>query len=204
MIFKSALFVAFAAIGVTSRTIMIGDSILASDQHIQRWIEAHVHHSIENYAVIGASLHEGWVASIPEQYASVNKTPPIDVVILDGGGNDVMSHRNDCEAFDDACRLAIDEACDLAAHLMGQMKTDGIKHILYVGFYQIPGLEPVAEYGTEKLKEICQGSCIFVDLFNVTIPLAWDGMHPSDQGYDTIASEIVTSAHKNHLPLTRF
>lgn len=205
MIFKViSLFIAlFAAIGTATanRTVMIGDSVLASDQKIQHFIERHVGHSIENYAVIGASLHEGWVASVPEQYASVDKTPPIDVLVLDGGGNDVMSHRRDCEAFDDACRVAIDEASDMVAHLLDQIKTDGVKHVLYVGFYQIPGLGPVAKYGSEKLRNICHGSCVFVDLFNVSVPLAWDGMHPSDEGYDTIALQVMTSARKHGISL---
>lgn len=54
-------------------------------------------HSIENQAVIGASLHEGWVPSIPTEYGWVSKTPVPDTIIMDGGGNDVISVKEDCQ-----------------------------------------------------------------------------------------------------------
>jgi lysophospholipase L1-like esterase len=186
---RNALFWALAGTAV-ARTIMVGDSILASDHKIQRVLESHAGHAVENYALIGASLHEGWVVSVPQQYADVPKTPPIDVVVLNGGGNDVMSHRADCDAFNEACQATIREARDIAWGLLSRLASDGVRHALYVGFHRIPGLEQAAAYGASQMQAICVGACVFVDLANVTVPLGWDGLHPSDEGYDRIAQAI--------------
>lgn len=46
-------------------------------------------HSIENIAIVGSSLHEGWTKSIPQEYAELDKTVMPTTIIMDGGGNDV-------------------------------------------------------------------------------------------------------------------
>lgn len=73
---------------------MIGDSMFSGGE-VKNELEKLANHkvTIENSAVGGASFHEGWVQSIPAQYASLNITEenaPI-TAIVDGGGNDVMS-----------------------------------------------------------------------------------------------------------------
>ena len=66
-----------------------------------------------------------------------------------GGGNDVFSIRDDCIKFNDACKYQIDSAMEIAGTLLNRMKTDGVKHVIYLGFYQINRFEQVAEYGSE-------------------------------------------------------
>lgn len=180
---------------------MVGDSILASGQKIQRVLELHAGHAVENHAVIGASLHEGWVLSVPQQYDDVPKAPRIDVVVLNGGGNDVMSHKADCDAFNEACQATIREAADIARSLLDRLACDGVRHALYVGFHHIPGLEQAAAYGASMLRSICVDGCVFVDLANVTVPLAWDGLHPSDEGYDRIAEAIWRASQAHGIAL---
>jgi hypothetical protein len=54
------------------------------------------------------------VASVTDQYYGMNKNPSPTTIILDGGGNDVMSNLGDCQSFDDRCRQVVNEVgCQL-------------------------------------------------------------------------------------------
>jgi hypothetical protein len=55
-----------------ARTTMIGDSMFAGageegngGSRVQEDLEAYCGHSIENKAIVGSSLHEGWTKSVP-------------------------------------------------------------------------------------------------------------------------------------------
>lgn len=185
------------------RTVMVGDSVLASDHKIQRFLEEKAGHSLENYAVIGASIHEGWVASVRDQYDAVNQTPAIHTMIVNGGGNDVMSHRDDCVAFTDTCRDVLEDSIAMVDELVTRMEADGVAHILYLGFYRVPGLEKAADYASTRLQERLgkKEKCVFVDLRNVSVPLAWDGLHPTDEGYATIGLTIWDVAAEHKVPI---
>ncbi len=57
---------------VTARTTMIGDSMFAGrgeqgngGSRVQEDLEQYCGHPIENKAIVGSSLHEGWTPSIP-------------------------------------------------------------------------------------------------------------------------------------------
>lgn len=57
---------------VAARTVMIGDSMFAGageqgngGSTVQEHLEAHCGHAIENKAIVGSSLHEGWTQSVP-------------------------------------------------------------------------------------------------------------------------------------------
>ncbi len=74
----------------------------------------------------GSSLHEGWTKSIPAEWREDVPKPPVPTtVIVDGGGNDVISVRSDCEAFNGNCARQIDEAVSIAADLLEQMHSEG-------------------------------------------------------------------------------
>ena len=62
-----------------------------SNDAVKNALEGYLDHKveIENFAVGGASLHDGWVQSIPDKYASISKDPVPMTIIMDGGGNDV-------------------------------------------------------------------------------------------------------------------
>jgi hypothetical protein len=46
-------------------------------------------------------------------------------VIMDGGGNDVISVRSDCEAFNDNCLRQVDEAVSIGKGLLEQLHKEG-------------------------------------------------------------------------------
>jgi len=195
---------------LATRSVIIGDSMFWSGwlffggqpSPLAKWLETWAVHSIENHALVGASLEDGWVKSIRSQYDSLNKQPTITTLIMDGGGNDVMSHRSDCEKFNDACIQMINHSLSIAQGIFESAKQDYISDILYLGFYYLPGLEFAADYANPKLNQICSDAeinCYFVDpRHNDTTGtglktpemLGSDGLHPNEQGYKILAEMI--------------
>lgn len=53
------------------------------------------------------------------------KTPVPTTVIMDGGGNDVISVRSDCEAFNGNCVRQIDEAVSIGKELLDTLHDAG-------------------------------------------------------------------------------
>uniref|UniRef100_A0A6C0ICG5 SGNH hydrolase-type esterase domain-containing protein n=1 Tax=viral metagenome TaxID=1070528 RepID=A0A6C0ICG5_9ZZZZ len=192
------------------RSVIIGDSMYWSGplffggqpSPLSKWLETWSGHSIENHALVGASLEEGWIKSIPSQYRDLNKTPNITTLIMDGGGNDVMSHKSECEEWKPSCQTMIDQCAGIAESLLEKAYTDGIQRVLYLGFYYLPGLERAADAANPLLAQVCANAtieCHFVDpRYNSTtgtgLPtpamLGPDGLHPTTEGYKILAQMI--------------
>jgi lysophospholipase L1-like esterase len=149
----------------------------------------------------------GWVENIQQEYQFLNKDPVITTMIMDGGGNDVFSNRDHCTLFDQQCKDLIDKVTSIAEGLLKKMDEDGIEHVIYLGFYYIPGLEQAVDYGSEKMSAVCEAAtvgCHFADPrwrdgkgFNSEGHLAGDGVHPTDEGYEKLA-EIIWAVHLDH------
>ena len=205
----------------TNRSVIIGDSMFWSGwlffggqpSPLSKWLETWAGHSIENHALVGASLENGWVKSIRAQYDSLNKKPNITTLIMDGGGNDVISHRGDCEQFNNACVSMINNSLSIAAGLFNSAYQDGVYNILYLGFYYLPGLDRAADYANPALAEICKNAtvnCHFIDpRYNATtgtgLPtpamLGPDGLHPNEDGYKLLASMIWNVSVNHSIPI---
>lgn len=54
-----------------------------------------------------------------------------------GGGNDVITVRDDCVKFNDRCKAQIDDAMLIAGDLLDKMQREGVQHVLYLGFYKV-------------------------------------------------------------------
>ena len=170
--------------------VLVGDSILAGRDAlwglgaINKYLNEFSGQILDNYAKIGSSLHDGWVTSVPQLYTDMRtKTAPAvpTTIVLNGGGNDVISVRDDCWAFNDKCRLQIDSAMEIAERLILRMHDDGVQHIIYLGFYYAFNMTQAADYGTESLKRVCGAAavdCHVADVRNLNIVVGWDGMHP--------------------------
>jgi len=182
------------------RTVIIGDSMFWSGplfwsgqpSPLSRWLESRAGHAIENHARVGASLAEGWVESIPHQYQDVAQRDTITSIIMDGGGNDIMSHRHDCEAWNTACQTTINASIAIATSLLDTIRHDGIGHVFYLGFYHLPGLETAADEASIRMHSLCSENCHFVDpRNNITLAMIGpDGVHPTDEGYRVLAAMI--------------
>jgi lysophospholipase L1-like esterase len=162
---------------------------------------------IQNYALVGSSLHEGWVKSIPTLYRDmIDKTKPTvpTTVLMNGGGNDVITARNDCFAFNDGCRRQVDSAMDIAKQLLLRMSQDGVQHVIYLGFYYVKGMQPVADYGTMRLQEICGSApldCHVADVRDLNITTGWDGVHPTQAGYEALARRLWDVKNTYNIPI---
>ena len=172
--------------------MLVGDSILAGRDAlwglgaINKYLNEFSGQKLDNYAKIGSSLHEGWVTSVPQLYTDMRtKTAPQvpTTIVLNGGGNDVISVRDDCWAFNDKCRLQIDSAMEIAEKLILRMHDDGVQHIIYLGFYYAFNMTQAADYGTESLKRVCGAAAIdshVEDERTLDIVVGWDPMHPGE------------------------
>ena len=203
------------------RSVMIGDSLFWSGlpflpgnpSHLAEWLMTWAGHDIEDYALVGASVNYGGIKSIPEQYLEIVKYPQITTLIMDGGGNDAITFRNHCEQLDPVCVNMIHETSSLVRGVLGSAYMDGILHVIYLGFYYLPGLEKAADLAYILFKKECDDAsveCHFVDprwnattLTGLETPkhLGSDGVHPDTEGYKLLASMIWSSKLEWNIPV---
>ena len=138
------------------------------------------------YYVGGAAVNNGaGQLNIPYQYdsmakvdTSVQNPKDIKVVIMDGGGNDVLIDQRSCLSDASMSALMADTACMNAVagagarmkSLWQEMATDGVKQVVYYFYPHLdpaggvllptpaPGVNLVDDYGASKYQEICCGS----------------------------------------------
>lgn len=176
------------------RTIILGDSMFAGGSSIPSLLEDWAGHAIENYAKVGSSLQEGWVISVPHQYDMIPSKSNITTVIMDGGGNDVFSRRQECLGLSENCKQNIRISLDIVGNMLEKMETNQVDHVIYLGFYYAKGLNKAIDFGMQELSTICNENgvipCFLVDPRNFSIPLGWDGVHPTSEGYRRLATAI--------------
>lgn len=181
---------------VLGKTVIIGDSLFAGGSNIpsllSQWSGSH----IENYAQVGASLVDGWVLSIPKQYNSIENKSNISTLIMDGGGNDVFSLRRDCYLFNQKCKDQIQRSIHtLETFLQNNISA---KNIIYLGFYYARGMNQAIDVGMDLLSSVCKEDheipCFLIDPRNFSLPLGWDGVHPTNEGYQRLAMAIWDTA----------
>jgi hypothetical protein len=184
------------------QVVMIGDSYMAASfgnvganivADAQKAGSLAAGKNYREFYVAGASMNGsmGTDLNIPYQYDSealVNKadnnlltvTNPKDVqvVIMDGGGNDVLINQRSClsdatEAAlmaDTACQNAVTNAAATMDKLWKEMATGGVKHIVYYFYPHLdtagggflptpaPGVNLVDDEGALAYQKICCGS----------------------------------------------
>lgn len=211
-----SFFSAFCVAAAT-RSVIIGDSLFRSGieflegpaSPLADWLTEWAGHDIENHALVGASVEGGWVESIRDQYRDLEKQPVITTLIMDGGGNDICSHRSDCEIMNDVCRSVIDHSVVMIQEIMEEAIRDGVRNILYLGPYYVPGLEAAADYACPRLMAACEATdSHFVNpLINATndkplhLLLGDDGLHPTTESYKILAQMIWTQKMRFNIPI---
>lgn len=176
-----------------------------------------------NYSVPGTSMANG---QIPGQFTTaVRVDPDIKLVIMDGGGNDVLLGAPQCEnwgsASNPACQAVVQRALDTAVELTADMFAAGVTDIVFFGYPHIPpnglltGIAPneILDYSIPLSQKNCESAedltggalrCYFIDtrpLFGDTyryINLV-DGVHPTAAGADLIAEAIYSIMKDNCL-----
>lgn len=186
-------------------SLVIGDSMFAGGSTIVRHLSEWSNHALTNKAVVGAGMRDGWVASIPSQYYGYTGPAP-RTVLMDGGGNDVFSVQDKCALFSEECITVLDEVNRIFTDLMEVMGQRGVENVLFLGSYYVrDSLKRAIDYGVDKMKEGCtnktEPACYFVDTRNLTFPLGWDNVHPTEEGYFAMATAIWDKSLDNNVPL---
>jgi hypothetical protein len=184
------------------QVVMIGDSYMAAafgnvganivaDAHMAGALPAGKNY--REFYVAGSSMNGsmGSNLNIPYEYnteakgnvadnngLTVTNPKDIQVVIMDGGGNDVLINQRSClmdatEAAlmaDTACQTAVSNAAATMDTLWKQMASDGVKQIVYYFYPHLntagggflttpaPGVNLVDDEGALSYQKICCGS----------------------------------------------
>jgi hypothetical protein len=80
----------------------------------------------------------------------------------------------------------------------------GVAHVIWMGFFYLPGLNKAVDYGTQELTKVCKAAkvdCHFADPRDLDIPRGWDGVHPTDEGYKMLAERIWEVKTDNNIPI---
>jgi lysophospholipase L1-like esterase len=151
--------------------------------------------SYRSYAVSGTQLTTG---EIPSQFAQAVADGPVKVVLMDGGGNDLLWGGRCANGVDAGCT----EVVTVVQTLFKTMKTDGVKDVVYF-FYPDPlgigaSIKDAQDTLRPEMKRACDGAadvrCIWVDQRE-----SWeghydtytsDGIHPTAAGSQASAKQI--------------
>jgi lysophospholipase L1-like esterase len=163
-----------------------------------------------DYSAPGTTL-AGTFASIPPQWENNKSKVPIHLVIMDGGGNDVLIDNPSCLAANShmnaTCMAVVDRSMMMAKTLWASMKAAGVKDVIWFWYPHIPGAlsgngHDINDYTLEILIKLAAEAT--TDDFRVymvdTIPLFSafpdsevyfpDGVHANDKGTGLIADAI--------------
>ena len=138
------------------------------------------------YYLAGAATNNGsGQLNVPYQYETMAKgnlavTNPKDikVVVMDGGGNDVLIDQQSCltdktqaaQMADTACMNAVKNTVARTKSLWQEMATDGVKQVVYYFYPHLnpagggllptpsPGVNTIDDYSAPFYQEICCGS----------------------------------------------
>lgn len=182
---------------VQSKIIMIGDSILDSSvSTIHEKLETLSSQFIENYAKSGATISPGLndKPCIPCQYnASINNLVA-DIVIMDGGANDILSiSKTPSWSKFPLYRQRIIGIQNNLNLLFKKMKDLGVGQVIYLGNYYLNDNTLIVDYGTNVLMNICKQAPLpvhFIDVRQFTIPLKENDIHPNAYGDEILAQNI--------------
>jgi lysophospholipase L1-like esterase len=186
-----------------SEVVFIGESFIAQTGAIPRLTSQLAREagtiamtaSYRSFAVSGTQLTTG---EIPMQFANAVKAGPVQVVLMDGGGNDLL--------FGNGCKTGFDASCKsivtVVDTLFKKMKSEGVKDVVYF-FYPDPmgigaNIKAAMDILRPEMKKLCDGStdvrCIWVDQRQ-----SWegqygtftsDGIHPTEAGATASSKQI--------------
>lgn len=166
-----------------------------------------------SYAVGGASMATGGLLGfIPDQFenaAAVN--PNIKVVVMDGGGNDILlpdafmfpngaqcTQRTDSPTIAD-CQKIVATALDTAKTLMQRMADAGVQDIVYFFYPHIPGgglisgpnPNQILDYALPRAREVCESAAAFT---GGALRCHFVDMVPAFEGKTGLFSDAVSDA----------
>jgi lysophospholipase L1-like esterase len=175
---------------------MIGDSYLALTGDVYRYLQTKSGQNYKTYYMSGAQM-----ADIRNQATAAANEGPVETVIMDGGGNDVLLGNPTC-GLTNSCGGTITRAMDTAKQLMSDAAAHGIVEVIFFFYPHVGGfaaaLNGVLDAAYPQARDLCENAtsihCSFIDLrpsFEGNAGyLMVDGIHPSAQGSEVIANLI--------------
>ena len=161
-----------------------------------------------NYAVAGTTLAVVG-AQIPGQWTSASAAKPIYLVIMDGGGNDVLIDNMQCLADgsqnDAGCKMVVANSVAKAKEMWASMKMAGVSDVIWFWYPHIPGAvagtgHDINDYGLAEMQKAAKEATTegFRPVMIDTIPAFEghddyyfpDGIHANDTGENVIADLI--------------
>jgi len=160
--------------------------------------------SMQPYRVAGVPGVRLLDEVIPRQYTAAKRAnPDIKTVVMTGGGNDILltGAGADRSTAGPATRGQIDMIADRLVKLWDEMGADGVKDIVYIEYSRGGGSEAAVNYATEKIKPLCDEfvatRCHWIDADDfLMMMLSLDGIHPTGDGCDKIATGVITLMEK--------
>lgn len=187
-----------------SQVMLMGDSYIAgfNSPPLQPALAALIPDAAQyrNYAIAGMSMASGGiplnaptgVQFIPQQYdpEALQADPDVKLVILNGGGNDIMlppPGSPDCKNMansttDPACLKIVQDALDAATRIVTEMSDKGVHDVIYFFYPHLPSVagglggteaNVMLDYVYPKAKALCDSAesvsngklrCHFIDL----------------------------------------
>jgi hypothetical protein len=160
-----------------------------------------------NYAIPGTALAAAnLLGDIPPQWDMAKAADPnIKLVIMDGGGNDVLLDNMQCLAAgsdkDATCQQVVADANAAGSKMLTDMKASGVSDVIWFFYPHVPmGGDDINDYSLKMLQS--NAMAMTTDTFHVfvvdTIPIftghddwfASDGIHANDMGENAIADAI--------------
>jgi lysophospholipase L1-like esterase len=185
---------------------ILGDSIFALAKadctQVGRWLGDKTGEHYPDFSVSGATFQSAPGAprqTIPRQYFDAQARNAPTVLILDGGGNDLLRFCPDSDLPD--CTPAIAEVEQEVRALVAQALADGVQHIVYLGIYHVdpngvagrvaatvdPAMDRMAQVADEL-------GIVFVDprpyFDGHPLFISDDGLHPTPVGSALLAELI--------------
>lgn len=186
--------------------LVIGDSFFAIDHRITAYVEelARADGAIstgeryrDNSSLVANSL-AAQGNGLEQQYTDATAESSVQVVLMTGGGADILSTNCDATGPGPDCP-ALANAADAAARLLARMADDGVRHVVYV-FYPDPvpvDVRARVEALRLMIQSVCDAAplpCHFVDLNPAFVGhrdyLQADGIFPSPAGSQASAAVI--------------
>jgi hypothetical protein len=188
-----------------NEVIVLGDSFVAVNHNLTAFLEDFARQSgalsagerYRDYSSLVANTLALGGNGIADQFERANADSPVRVVIMNGGGADVLV--GSCESLTPDCPL-IREAVDAAGALLASMADAGVEHVVYA-FYPDP-TDPELREGIDVLRPLIETACAespvpchWIDLRSTfagaeSTYVAADGMNPTREGARASAETI--------------
>jgi hypothetical protein len=144
-----------------------------------------------DYAVAGTTIAAG-APQIPGQWTqakAANKN--IQLVIMDGGGNDVLINNMQCKnagaAMDATCQMVVAATLNAGKMMLTDMKASGVTEAIWFFYPHAPtGGAEITDYTLPMLKAMCAGLSDSKFQCRIVDTIAAFDMHPDYYASDSI------------------